>query len=86
MLNLTQKFMYELSKSDVINFRGVAQILRVKIADENENVRDFPDVFADVMAAYDKASRKRKKELLKILKDANKARFTDGTENTEKAN
>lgn len=73
-MNLTQKFMFELSQSSVINFRGVAQILRVKLADENEEVRNFSDVFADVMAAYDSAGRKRKKELLKILRDANKAK------------
>lgn len=86
MLNLTQKFMYELSQSDVVNFRGVAQILRVAIADENEEVRPFPDVFADVMKAYDEAGRKRKKELLKILRDANKFRISgglNGTENTK---
>lgn len=86
MLNLTQKFMYELSQSDVVNFRGVAQILRVAIADENEEVRPFPDVFADVMKAYDAAGRKRKKELLKILRDANKFKVSgglNGTENTE---
>ena len=74
-MNLTQKFMYELSRADVVNFRGVAQILRVKIADENDEVRSFPDVFADVMAAYDPAGRKRKKELLKILRDANNLRL-----------
>lgn len=74
-MNLTQKFMYELSRTDVVNFRGVAQILRVKIADENDEVRSFPDVFADVMAAYDTAGRKRKKELLKILRDANNLRL-----------
>lgn len=82
MLNLTQKFMYEISQADIVSFRGVAQILRVKIADENEQIREFPDVFADVMAAYDAAGRKRKKELLKILRDANKARFTDGAEDS----
>lgn len=86
MLNLTQKFMYELSQSDLINFRGVAQILRVAIADDNEEIRPFPDVFADIMKAYDSAGRKRKKELLKILRDANKFKVSgglNGTENTE---
>lgn len=89
MLNLTQKFMYELSQSDVVNFRGVAQILRVRIADENEEVRPFPDVFADVMKAYDEAGRKRKKELLKILREANKFKLAgglNGTKDTETTN
>ena len=86
MLNLTQKFMYELSQSDVVNFRGVAQILRVQIADDNGEVRPFPDVFADVMKFYDTSGRKRKKELLKILRDANKFKIEgglNGTENTK---
>ena len=49
--------------------------------------REFTDIFADVMFAYDKVGRKFKKELLKILRDANKVKGDvngDFAEDTQK--
>ena len=78
-MNLTQKFMMQIAACPEPQlFLGVARILKVKLVSETEKdeeghalPREFADIFADVMAAYDAAGRKRKKELLKILTDAN---------------
>ena len=69
---MTTKFMNEVVKLDIAEFFGVARILKVKLINENGEIREFADVFADLMAAYDCADKSRKKELLKILKAANK--------------
>lgn len=69
---MTTKFMNEVVKLDIAEFFGVARILKVKLINENGETREFADVFADLMAAYDNSNKTRKKELLKILKAANK--------------
>lgn len=69
---LTQNFIEELSRTKNAElFVGVARLLKVSIIDEEMNTRDFNDVFTDILAAFDKSKNKFKKELLKILKDAN---------------
>lgn len=74
VLNLTQKFMYEISQTDIVAFQGLVAMLRVPVLKEGtDEVREFEDVFGDVMAAYDKLGRKRKKEILKVLRDNNAA-------------
>lgn len=66
-------------------FLGVARVLKVKIVEEvpvkddpekkfNLVAREASDLIVDVVDAYDKAGRDRKRELLKILRAANQAR------------
>lgn len=74
---IEQRFMTELSRIQTPEeFLGIARLLKVKLVEvgEDEKVvaRDFSDIFADVMDSYAAAPSKRKKELLSILKAANK--------------
>lgn len=77
-MNLTQKFMYEISNiKSPEYFVGLARTLNVKLVTEEKDEdgrlrpRDFSDIFADVMRAYDAAPRKLKRDLLKMLREAN---------------
>lgn len=78
MESLNKKFMDEIGRTkDPIVFLGVAKVLRVEVFEDGaggKNPRDFSDIFADVMFAYNGSARKFKKELLKILRDANKVK------------
>lgn len=85
MENLNKKFMGEIAEIKYPEiFLGVAKVLKVKIYKEDleevgvdsakaKTPRNFTDIFADVMFAYDRSGRKFKRELLKILHDANRA-------------
>lgn len=85
--SLSKKFMEEISRiKDPEIFFGVTRLLKVHLFEEkveegveggegkksNES-RDFVDIFADVMSAYDARDRKFKRDLLKILHKANAA-------------
>lgn len=70
--NLIQNFIDEIARiKNAEIFIGVARLLRVNIVDKEMNTREFNDVFADMLAAFEKSKRKFQKELLKILQDAN---------------
>lgn len=78
-MNLDVQFMEEISKcKEPQLFIGVARILKVQLLTEEKDEeghfipRPFEQLFADVMAAYHDSLRKRKRELLKILREANK--------------
>ena len=85
-MKLTDQFMTELAKiKEPEVFLGVARVLKVRIVDEvpvegdsekkfNLVAREASDLIIDVVDAYDKAGRDRKRELLKILRAANAAR------------
>lgn len=71
---LTQMFMEEVSKiKDPAMFLGVARVLGVDWF-KNPDEKEFLDIFVDAVDGFDKASRKRKKEILKILRKANKCK------------
>lgn len=80
LYSLNEKFMLEIGKiQDPEVFLGIARILKVKLLDDDMNPKDFSDLFEEVMIGFDGAGRKRKKELLKILRAANKeARIENG--------
>lgn len=99
--SLSKRFMEEISriKSPEIFF-GVTRLLKVHLFEEkveedveggqgknSKEPRDFVDIFADVMSAYDARDRKFKRELLKILHKANTAQEliidADNTKNTK---
>lgn len=68
---LEERFIYELGRiKDPEVFLGVARILKVQLV-QDENPRDFGELCADVINFYELAPRKRKRELLKILREAN---------------
>lgn len=75
-LTLTEKFVKEiLNITEPELFVGVARILKVPLFDiEQKKERKFGDVFADCIDAFEKEGKKRQKELLSILKDANKCK------------
>lgn len=72
-MDLDERFIYELSKIKQPEvFIGVARILQVKLVNEDGESRDFDEIFNDVLNAYSAADRRRRRELFKILKAANK--------------
>ena len=90
-LTLTEKFVKEiLNITEPELFVGVARVLKVPLFNfEEKKEREFGDVFADCIDAFEKENKKRQKELLSILKDANMCKEKiDGnsTENSAEAN
>ena len=75
---LTQKFIKEIAniKSPEV-FLGVARILKVQLMEDKETPYDFVKIFSDTVEAFDKTVRARKKELLKILIQANQYKERD---------
>jgi len=70
-----KKFVYEVGKiKDPVVFFGIAQILKVPCFIDKDNPREFGEVLNDIFDAYFAADPKKQKELLKILKDANKCK------------
>ena len=69
---LNMEFMTELTKLEITEFLGVARILKVTVLKEDESPREFVEVFEDIVKSYNEASRDRRRELLKIIKTANK--------------
>ena len=72
-MQLNERFIYELGRiKNPEIFLGVARILKVRLIEDGEP-RDFGDLCADVIESFEQTNRKRKRELLKILRDANNA-------------
>lgn len=84
MKSLNQKFMEEISlcRSPEL-FIGVCRILRVDLLTDQKDEeghhipKDFGALFEDVMRAYSTSERKRKRELLSILREANRTKEED---------
>lgn len=76
-MQLNEKFMRLIPDMDPITFAGVVKVLGVKAIEKQDDkiiARDFTDVFSDAIAAFDKKDRKFKRELLTIIKKANKSK------------
>ena len=72
---LNVKFTTELlCTKDPAIFLGVARILKVPFMTEEGTPKDFNEIVDNVIGAYCASPHKRKKELLKILQDANKCK------------
>ena len=84
---LTQKFIREVAriKSPEV-FLGVARILKVQLMEDRESPYEFTKIFSDTVEAFDKASRARKKELLKILVQANQYKECEVNGGTKEKN
>ena len=70
---LEQKFLKELSKLEPIEFIGVARICQVPFVGEDDKEKDFATVLEEIMKTYSEFSATKKKNLLKVVKDANRA-------------
>lgn len=83
MLSLTEKFTNEIARTkDPIVFIGIARILNVSLMSEKDP-KNFEDVLVECIEAFDKENRARRKELLKVLKDANKCKENIDADSTE---
>lgn len=82
---LTQKFIKEIVKIKSPEvFLGVARVLKVQLMEDKETPYEFTKIFSDTVEAFDKADRARKKELLKILVQANQCRECEVNGNSSK--
>lgn len=67
-----EKFMKEIANiKDPAVFLGVARVLSVSLVKENGEQKGFADIFTEVIDTYDKAPRKLRRDLWKVLKGAN---------------
>jgi len=93
-MELNDKFMIEISKIKQPEiFVGLASLTGARLVKEEKDSegkslpRDFNEIFEDIMKKYNELSRKKKRELLKILNKANsdKGGVIDGdsTKNSE---
>lgn len=81
-MSLTEKFFDYIPKLNAVEFTGLARLLKVQLLDEinpqAEQVKDrfaprpFTDVLDDMLRAFDKQNRKRKKEIIALVKAATK--------------
>ena len=71
--SLEEKFLEEIGKiKEAEIFLGIGKILSVQLMEEKDKPRDFVDILQDVIEKFRVLNRWRKKELLKILRIANK--------------
>ena len=82
---LTQKFIKEIAKIKSPEvFLGVARVLKVQLMEDKEIPYEFTKIFSDTVEAFDKAGHARKKELLKILVQANQCKECEVNGNSPK--
>ena len=83
---MTDKLLKMIPNLSAVEFTGLARVLKVKLyKDEKDEdghfiTRDFSDVLKDVLDNFDKQSRERKREILRIVKKASsksRGRATD---------
>ena len=67
-------FIEEVSKLSEVEFIGLSKILCVPILDKEENERPFEDILSDMMDKFLLVKRSKRKEILKMLKDSNRAK------------
>lgn len=84
---LTQKFIKEIAKIKSPEvFLGAARVLKVQLMGDQETPYEFTKIFSDAVEAFDKADRARKKELLKILVQANQYKECEVNGGTKEKN
>ena len=70
---LFDSFTKELFKMEVVNFIGLAKLLGVEIAiRDQDQLRAMEDIIADILNEFMKLSNAKKKEIIKLCKQANK--------------
>lgn len=71
--SLEDKFMEEISRiKEAEIFIGIARLLSTQLLEEKDKPKDFTVLFQEVMEKFRQLERKRKKEFIQILKNANK--------------
>lgn len=92
MESLNEKFMNEVSKiKDPVVFLGLAKVLGIKLYEDgaqgkelkDRNPKDFSEIFAEVMAQFNGLGRRKKREVMKILRDANKVKGDINADNSK---
>lgn len=70
-------FIEEVSKLSEVEFVGLSKILCVPILDKDKNERPFEDILSDMMDKFLMIKRGKRKEILNMIKDVNRARPLD---------
>lgn len=70
-------FIEEVSKLSEVEFVGLSKILCVPILDKDKNERPFEDILSDMMDKFLMIKRGKRKEILNMIKDVNRARLLD---------
>ena len=68
-------FINTIMKLEPVEFMGLARVLKVPLftgEGEAREPRDLTDVFSDVLENFSKCGRVRRREILKLVKDATK--------------
>jgi hypothetical protein len=68
-------FINTIAKLEPVEFMGLARVLKVPLftgEGEEREPRDFTDVFEDVLENFSRCARPRRREILKLVKDAAK--------------
>ena len=68
-------FINTIAKLEPVEFMGLARVLKVSLfigEGETREPRDFTEVFEDVLENFSKCGRVRRREILKLVKDAAK--------------
>lgn len=68
-------FINTIVKLEPVEFMGLARVLKVPLftgEGETREPRDFTDVFGDVLENFSKCGRVRRREILKLVKNASK--------------
>lgn len=69
---INQEFLKEISKiKDIVIFMGIANLLGVKTENEDKSPKDFHVVLEEIMKKFESKERRKRKELVKILRKAN---------------
>lgn len=68
-------FIEEISKLSEIEFVGLSKILCVPILDKDKNERPFEEILSDMMDKFLMIKRGKRKEILNMIKDVNRARL-----------
>ena len=69
---LNNEFLINLAQVELSEFLGIAKILKVDLMMDDNEPKTFSSVFEEILEAYSKANRSRRRELLEIVKAATK--------------
>lgn len=80
---ISGEFLLLLQQLEAIEFIGISKLLDVRLLDDKEP-RDFYILLHDCLEHFEGLSRKKRKEILKILKEAKKEKEKEGKKNNKK--
>ena len=64
-----EEFVEILAKLEVLEFCGICTFLGVNLIDDQDNPRNFYDIVSDTLDAFEKCSRAKKREIIRIMKE-----------------